>query len=336
MDPASAAGLAIGVASLVFEVFDSSVKVFKFLSLMVDMPKDYKHCQLKLVIEYNRLLAWGKAVGLIDATEDSDVAKSLGTNAVELCSVLSRIRWLLEEFREINNRWKTEITNQSPDYDSLEASDVSEMVSHLEIAYEETKSKEIHKRVRKQSRVKQWMSKLVADARDISAHPSRIRWAVVDKKAFEELLEDLRFLTGRLHQLLVDHRQKRVADITAETYRELVLTRTNVEELKAMLEAMNSLMNNPYNLRADCDTVNDKTFRDLLRLKEINRTADMILANLESDDSIDIHIAWNGLINVPEYNGATLPDYFIHTDENDNKTTSKVTRARGALIRDES
>lgn len=54
MDPASAAGLGVGVASLAFDAFDRSVKgqystirtvytflmniVFKFFSSMVDMP----------------------------------------------------------------------------------------------------------------------------------------------------------------------------------------------------------------------------------------------------------------------------------------------------------
>jgi hypothetical protein len=63
MDPASAAGLGIGVASLAFDAFDRSVKgqsytmravhtfltnvVFKFFSSMVDMPKDCERYRLQ-------------------------------------------------------------------------------------------------------------------------------------------------------------------------------------------------------------------------------------------------------------------------------------------------
>jgi hypothetical protein len=68
---------------------------------MVDMPKECEQCRLQLMIEYNRLLAWGEAVGLIDVPQGSHVATTLGTNAVELCSIISRIGWLLGEFRDV-------------------------------------------------------------------------------------------------------------------------------------------------------------------------------------------------------------------------------------------
>lgn len=56
------------------------------------------------MIEYNRLLAWGEAVGLINLAQGSHVATTLGTNAVELCSIISRIGWLLGEFRSTSEK----------------------------------------------------------------------------------------------------------------------------------------------------------------------------------------------------------------------------------------
>lgn len=65
-------------------------EVFKFFSAIVDMPKEYEQYRLQLMIEYNRLLAWGDAIGLIDVPQASHVATNLGTNAIEL-AVLSHV-----------------------------------------------------------------------------------------------------------------------------------------------------------------------------------------------------------------------------------------------------
>lgn len=80
---------------------------------MVDMPQDWEWCRLQLMIGYNRLLAWGDAVGLIEVPNGSHVALSLGTNAVELCDILARTAWLLEKFKEINNRWQSNLRPQT-------------------------------------------------------------------------------------------------------------------------------------------------------------------------------------------------------------------------------
>jgi hypothetical protein len=108
---------------------------------MVDMPKECEQCRLRLMIEYNRLLAWGDAIGLIDVPQGSNVAMKLGTNAVELCSIVSRIGWLLGEFRDINARWKNELnpyTEQAIDERAMDINTVKD-ISSLALAYKKTK-----------------------------------------------------------------------------------------------------------------------------------------------------------------------------------------------------
>ena len=51
-------------------------------------------------------------MGLVDVLDGSHVASSLGTNALELCDILARIAWLLEKFKEINNRWQSKMMPQ--------------------------------------------------------------------------------------------------------------------------------------------------------------------------------------------------------------------------------
>lgn len=103
------------------------------------------------MIEYNRLLAWGEAVGLIDVPQGSHVAVALGTNAIELCSIISRIEWLLGEFKAINSRWKNElIPYQGKEKSILEEQclniDLVREISSLDLAYERTKEKRKHLR----------------------------------------------------------------------------------------------------------------------------------------------------------------------------------------------
>ena len=68
---------------------------------MVDMPTEYERCRLRLMIEYNRLLAWGQVIGLIDVTNSSHIAESLGANTIELCNIVSHIGSLLQKFKDI-------------------------------------------------------------------------------------------------------------------------------------------------------------------------------------------------------------------------------------------
>lgn len=179
---------------LAFDAFDRSVKgqyqtirtvytslinvVFKFFSSMVDMPKDCERCRLQLMIEYNRLLAWGDAVGLIEVPNGSHVATSLGTNAVELCDILARIAWLLEKFKEINNRWQSSMMPQKEHELLLREQqanevDLGKQISGLAAAYEANGEKRTQ--LRATQRLTAWMSRNAKNTKDILANTARVR-----------------------------------------------------------------------------------------------------------------------------------------------------------------
>ncbi|KAH8662766.1 prion-inhibition and propagation-domain-containing protein [Ilyonectria robusta] len=340
MDPATAGGLAVGIASLAFDVFDNSVKLFKFLSSMVDMPKECEQCRLQLMIEYNRLLAWGESVGLIDVPQGSHVAVSLGTNAIELCSIVSRIGWLLGEFRDINARWKNELhPYQGNDQETTEINamdmDVVKEVSSLAIAYERTKEERKH--LRGTNHIIKWMSKGAGNAKEIITHPFRVRWVMVDKEAFEALLKDLHSLTERIHELMGDYREKRIHETTSKTYREMVLARNDINELKDLFEAVTSLIKSSKDTgdaNTACHNENDETLRDLLRLKEINCISDEILLKIENDVSLDIEKDLKDLLSVNRYDAITLSDHFTYAEAEGTKDLSKPHRPRGVLTKD--
>ena len=354
MDPASACG----VVSLVFDVFDRSVRrelsvisvdsaqlsnncsVFKFFSSMVDMPNECERCRLQLMIEYNRLLAWGDAVGLVDDPDGSHIASRLGTDAIELCSIVSYIGMLLQKFRDINSRWKNEIRSQRPDNQAMTEERAREIslayqVSSLSIAYENNKEQREQRRWR--NHIVKWMSRGAENAKEIITHPLRVRWVLVDKEAFEALLRDLHSLTERLHELFGDYREKRIHEITAKTYREMVILRNELGELKAMFDAVTDLIKLSTSSGTATMTYHDEnheTLRDLLRLKEIKCVSDEILLSIGNNSELDIDRDLKDVVSVSLYDGPLFRDHFTYTDARDTNSLSKQNRTRGALTKE--
>lgn len=305
---------------------------------MVDMPKECEQCRLQLMIEYNRLLAWGESVGLIDVPQGSHVAVSLGTNAIELCSIVSRIGWLLGEFRDMNARWKNELHPfQKNDQETMERVardiDVVKEVSSLAVAYE--KAKEERRHLRGTNHVIKWMSKGAENAREIITHPFRVRWVMVDKEAFEALLKDLHFLTERIHELMGEYRENRIQEITSKTYREMILARNDINELRDLLDAVASLLKaSETNTNAICRKENDEILQDLLRLKEINCVSNELVLRIENDADLDIEKDLKGIISVNQYDADTLRDHFTYAKAEGTKDFPMPRRPRGVLNKD--
>lgn len=116
---------------------------------------------------------------------------------------------------------------------------------------------------------------------------------MVDRQAFKALLKHLQTLSDRLHHLVGDYRQTKIDDVTTETYQEPVLARNDINELKDMLGAVtasNYMLEGITKRNGLSANGNDKTLRNLLPLKEINRAADAILSRMESGDCDDIGV----------------------------------------------
>jgi hypothetical protein len=292
------------------------------------------------MIEHNRLLAWGEVVGLIDAPQGSNVAVKLGTNAVELCSIISRIGWLLGEFKEINARWKNELNPYQEHYQT--ATDERDMdmnavkdISSLALAYE--KAKEERKYLPGTNHIIKWIYNGAKSTKDIATHPSRVRWVMVDKEAFQALLQDLHMLIERIHELMDRYQAKEVGDITAKAYRELVVVRNDVKELRAMVKAVTRLIEISQattNTNLAHRNENEETLRDLLQLKEINHIADEMLLSMSRNEGFDIEKDFNSLISVARYDAITLKDHFSYGTAEGIKDPSTLYRPRGVLTKD--
>lgn len=301
---------------------------------MVDMPRDCENCRLRLFIEYNRLLAWAKAVGFIEGADHTSIAASLGTDSAELSGIISHIGRLLELFRELGERWKELNPPQSTRQDEVQIAEINELQGLLSLDAAYLKSSEERKRKRGTNHLVSWMEKTIDGAKEVIAHPRRVRWAAVDKDAFEALLKDLHVLIERLQQLVGDVRLEKIADVTAQTYLELVQARNDIQSLRAMIGATLVLMK-PIAAGGDLMTERrarvDAEFRYLLQIKEINRTADDMLAKMEKGDGVDIRQGWGDLITIRRYDGTTLARHFEYATTDGKREHSTPARFRGTL-----
>ncbi|KAK3333940.1 prion-inhibition and propagation-domain-containing protein [Cercophora scortea] len=330
------AGFSGGMVSLAFDVFDNTIRLFKFLGALVDMPDECEKYRLQLVIEYNRVLAWGKAAGLIDVPEGSTLGVTLGTDPTEPIVIVARIQRLLAEFTDLNSRYGNELTpirkgeQDSNPAQASPATDLASRVSKLAISCEKVSAGNRHGRIT--HRARNFFRRVAENTKDVITHPVRVRWVAVDQDIFRALLEDLHILTERLHELMRDYRGRNIDDITAKTYREMILARNDIQDIKNMLDAVTSLITTSADTcNLSLPRNNDKALRDLLRLKKVNRASEMILAPLKAGDKLDLMD--NHIITVHNYTAADLLDTF---DWNELPTQDPQTmaRPRGTLVVD--
>ncbi|KAK0629175.1 prion-inhibition and propagation-domain-containing protein [Bombardia bombarda] len=351
-------GVSAGFVSLAVDVFDSTMKLFKFVGALVDMPQDCEKYRLQLLIEYNRVLAWGKAAGLIDVPENSTLGVILGTNPTELIAIIARIQRLLSEFKDINSRYGNEL-DISSDVAVGEAAtpdaDVVKQVSSLAVSYEAwTTRRRNERRSLSGSRIRSFLDRVAHNTKEVATHPIRVRWVAVDKDAFRALLKNLHKLTERLHELMRDYRERKIDDITAKTYREMVMARNDVQDLKYMMDAVGRQLANYSSITAGTKKrgaqKNDLILQDLIRLKKISHTWEMIFPRLEhiiadnasgsssssssSNSAIDrlMDILLEIGIAVPHYSAAKISEVFEWNERVSTAVPETMSRPRGTVL----
>ena len=139
------------------------------------------------------------------------------------------------------------------------------------------RNEEERERIRGTKHLANLVSRGAGTAKEIIAHPYRVRWVIIDKEAFKKLLKDLYNLIDCLYEWISNYRQGRIHDITMKTLREIVILRNELGELKAMFNVVTNILKLSTSTgRANraCHNENHKTIRDLLRLKQIKCISD--------------------------------------------------------------
>ncbi|KAH7394187.1 prion-inhibition and propagation-domain-containing protein [Phaeosphaeria sp. MPI-PUGE-AT-0046c] len=260
-DPLSVAGVALGGTSLLFQVFDGAVKGFNFIVAAVDMPVACEKYREWLIIEYNRILAWGEAVKLIDGDTGERIIVSLGADPLEIITIVSRVDTLLRNFVDLNNRYAELrpdewVTDDARDKarDKVSHEDVLKTVSSLALSYEKTRQKREHLLGTNHMRA------AFRGLLDVAKNPKRIRWVLRDESVFTALLEDLRYQTTRLHELVDDRTSNKILDVVSKTQLEMIQMRKTSEALQHLIMASHLFAK--YD---DKSSIGDRSRSDVLR-----------------------------------------------------------------------
>jgi hypothetical protein len=104
MDPISAAGIGLSVASLVLQVFAGCVKGYTLFLEANDVPQSYQHLRTRLRIEQVRLLNWGQSVGLVEELLQHP-SQALQFNRNLILDVLLEIQATFKSCVEIGDKY---------------------------------------------------------------------------------------------------------------------------------------------------------------------------------------------------------------------------------------
>lgn len=160
---------------------------------------------------------------------------------------------------------------------------------------------------------------------------------MVDKEAFEALLDDLHSLNERIHELMGDCRIDEIQETTAKTYREMVIMCNELKDLKYLLEAATRLMevsSREPTRKTAFNNDNQETLRDLVRLKALKCASTEILHNGRIDAKLDINGYLTKVITVFRYDGITLLNQQYSVAKTTDPGASFQIRPRGVLSRE--
>ncbi|KAK5663984.1 hypothetical protein OQA88_196 [Cercophora sp. LCS_1] len=226
-DPLSAAGLALGVASLGLQVYTGCIQGIQLLVTAINFPEECRYLNLRLRMEQQRLFAWSEASGLLDFDE-KNATRILENNAFSLhrqtvLDLLVQIQCLFKEFQEHqkkNSRLQTTPDNeqvlQKPEKDAAEAN--------------------FPLPEKRRAFIKKAMTTLQGASKEAVA---RLKWVSFDKAAFEILLTRFAALNDNMTNILDAKMQVEIHHTVQDTNRGMLQLHRKITDLSRLVMALN-------------------------------------------------------------------------------------------------
>ncbi|GKT87807.1 hypothetical protein Ct61P_05657 [Colletotrichum tofieldiae] len=232
MDPVSAAGLAIGVASIGLQVYTGCVQGIQLLITAKNFPDDCKFLNLRLRMEQQRLFAWSETSGLLDL-DGNQQEKILSTNTFVLhrttvLDLLVQVQCLFREFEEHQRR--NERLKPAPDQDTI-----------LEHPEKDAAAANFPLPERRKDFIKRAMGKLKSQSREGFL---RLSWVSFDKGAFEILLSRFAALNDNMTDILDARMQVEIRDTVQDTNRGVLQLHHRIADLGRLVMALNLKLEN--------------------------------------------------------------------------------------------
>ena len=221
MDPVTAAGLAISVVSLTFELFAGCIKGFVLLSTAHNLGKDSSTLICMLDLQELRLTEWAKCAGLL--SEEGRLDRRLNETAIN--AALTELRNLLLDTEKLKTRYKLNLTPNVPDGQNG-------VNKNLPAVRHGILSQAVPDQVR---------GNIMYRAHLIQARnsfPQRLWWASVDKAKLEELIVKIKSFIQELWYLLDPIRQNDMSQTLQVILSQLIGMSEKVDELTTLREAL--------------------------------------------------------------------------------------------------
>ena len=221
MDPITAAGLAISVVSLSFEVFAGCIKGFVLLSTAHNLGKDSSTLICMLNLQELRLTEWAKCAGLL--SEEGRLDRRLNETAVN--AALTELQNLLLDTERLKTRYKLNLTANVPEGQNG-------VNNNLPAVRHGILSQAVSDQVR---------GDIMYRAHLIQARnsfPQRLWWASVDKAKLEELIVKIKSFIQELWYLLDPIRQNDMSQTLQVILSQLIGMSEKVDELTTLREAL--------------------------------------------------------------------------------------------------
>ena len=225
MDPVSAAGIALAVPSLAFQIFAGCVKGSVLLTTAHEFGKDGSILQCMLSLQEVQLFEWAKRAGLL--AEERRLDHRLNPALIE--QTLRALQSLLLDTGRLQDRYGLQLRADSISDDPTAGDDVSQSI--LDGIMGHSISPELRRDIMQQANF----------VNTRSGFPKRLRWAALDKRNFETFVSQIRTLVQELWHLLDVHRQDDLALGVNKILARVIDVSQRVDQLTSIQAALQTL-----------------------------------------------------------------------------------------------
>ncbi|CAD6447501.1 1ac33562-fc1a-4abf-af8e-5321cf982a6b [Sclerotinia trifoliorum] len=232
MDPISAVGIALSVASLAGQLFTGCIQGIQFIITAKNVPEESKYYNLRLRMEQQRLFAWSETSGLLDLeNQNSQKIRESNTFVIHRTTILDllvQIECLFKEFE--NAQRKNKHLKVILDFVSDENFiDPAKDASSANVPLSESRRKFIMKA----------MKSLKKNATyNITEGARRLWWTAFDKEAFEMLLQRFSTLNDNMTNILDTRLQTEIHRTTQDTNRGVLQLHKDLSSLCQLVMAL--------------------------------------------------------------------------------------------------
>ncbi|KAB5557952.1 prion-inhibition and propagation-domain-containing protein [Coniochaeta sp. 2T2.1] len=227
MDPVSAAGLALGVASVGLQIYTGCIQGIQLLITARNFPEDCQYLNLRLRMEQQRLFAWSETSGLLDLDLKNE-KKVLESNTFVLhrqtiLDLLVQVQCLFREFEDKQKRYHNLQTATERD-DVLETPEKDALEAKIPLT------------ARRRDFIKRAMLTLRQSSKEAT---TRLRWVSFDKVAFETLLSRFATLNDSMTDILDARMQVEIHHTVQDTNRGVLQLHHKIADLGRLVMALN-------------------------------------------------------------------------------------------------